>query len=467
MADKTKKQALLRGLPSVDEVLKSKGMGPLLARYPRRYVLESVREHMEGLRAAILKGGKPDTSLEGALPAIERILAVKTAPSLVPVINATGIVLHTNLGRAPLSEAAIKSVELVSKGYSNLEYNLEEGKRGKRYAHLKGILKEVTGAEDATVVNNNAGAVLLSLAALARGKEVIVSRGELVEIGGSFRIPDVMAQSGAILKEVGATNKTHLSDYENAVSPETGLILKVHQSNYKMIGFTEDVPIEELAALGKRHSVPVMFDLGSGCLVNLKEYGIGAEPVVSEILKSGADVVTFSGDKLLGGPQAGIILGKSGHIEKINKNPLARALRIDKMTLAALYSTFFEYADEEKAIKNIPTLRMLTEKADSIKERAKKIASGLKKAVEKASIEVIADSSEAGGGSLPGVSLPTYAVGIKSAKMSPNKMEERLRKGDPPVVARIKEDALLLDARTVQPGEVATLIECVRKALLQ
>ena len=445
--------------------MKSGGMSAHLDRYPRRYVLESVREHIEGLRAAILKGEKPDISVEGAVPSIGRILARKTAPSLVPVINATGIVLHTNLGRAPLSESALKSVELVSRGYSNLEYDLKEGKRGKRYAHLKGILKEITGAEDATVVNNNAGAVLLSLAALARGKEVIVSRGELVEIGGSFRIPDVMAQSGAILKEVGSTNKTHLRDYENAVTPETALILKVHQSNYKIIGFTEDVPIEELVELGKKHSIPVMFDLGSGCLIDLKEYGVGAEPVVTEILRSGVHVVTFSGDKLLGGPQAGIILGKTELIEKINKNPLARALRIDKMTLAALYSTFYEYADPERAVRNIPTLRMLTEKPGSIKERAKKIAAGLKKAVPGADIAVIGDSSEAGGGSLPGVSLPTYAVSIKDKKQGPNKIEESLRKGDPPVIARIKEDALLLDARTVQAGEVAILIECVRKAL--
>jgi L-seryl-tRNA(Ser) seleniumtransferase len=464
MADKKKKQTLLRELPSVDEVLKSEGMGPLLTRYPRRYVLESVREYIENLRTAILKGKGPDVSVEAGILLIEKILTLKTAPSLVPVINATGIVLHTNLGRAPLCESALKSVELVARGYSNLEYSLLEGKRGKRYSHLKGILKDITGAEDATVVNNNAGAVLLSLAALARGKEVVVSRGEMVEIGGSFRIPDVMAQSGAVLKEVGATNKTHLRDYENGIGPETALILKVHQSNYRMIGFTAEVPIQELVVLAKKHSLPVMHDLGSGCLVNLKEYGVGAEPVVREIVEAGVDVVTFSGDKLLGGPQAGIILGKKEYIEKINKHPLARALRIDKMTLAALYSTLFEYVDPERAIKEIPTLRMLTERPESIKERAGKIDRGLRKSVPKISIDIISDTSEAGGGSLPGVSLPTYCVSIRGK--SPNKIEERLRKGDPPVIARIKEDALLLDARTVQEREVKILIECAKKSLL-
>lgn len=459
------KNKSLRTLPSVDEVLKSPESEELLKKYPRRFVLRAVREEIEELRNALIAGKKVEVALQKILPRVNERVIRNAAPSLRPVINATGIVLHTNLGRSPLPETAIKNVGLVSKGYSNLEYDMEEGKRGKRYAHIRGLLKEITGARDATVVNNNAGAVLICLASLARGREVIVSRGELVEIGGSFRIPDVMAQSGAILREIGTTNKTHLADYENAIGPDTALLLKVHRSNYRITGFTSEVSIEELIALGKKHSIPVMFDLGSGCLIDLKAHGIGTEPVVNEIVRTGVDIVTFSGDKLLGGPQAGLILGRTELIEKVNKNPLARALRIDKMTLAALESVFFEYADPEKAVQNIPTLRMLLEGPQSIRKRAEKIASGIRRGVPNANISVIEDLSEAGGGSLPGVVLPTYAVAVRMGKISANRIEERIRKGNPPVIARIREDALILDARTISPDEVGPVIESVRAAL--
>ncbi len=461
------KTELLKSLPSVDEVLKSGAGQKWLGLYPRRFVLQAIREYLESLRGEIKTGKRKTIAVAAKIaPDIEALILKLTTPSLRPVINATGIVLHTNLGRAPLPESALANIVDVSRGYSNLEYDLEAGRRGKRYAHVRRLLKEITGAEDATVVNNNAAAVLIALSTLAKGKEVIVSRGELVEIGGSFRIPEVMAQSGAILKEVGATNKTHLRDYEGAIGPETALILKVHQSNYRMIGFTSDVPIAELVSLGKKYSLPVMNDLGSGCLVDLRAHGVGTEPLVREEVESGADIITFSGDKLLGGPQAGLIVGKSAVIEKINKNPLARALRIDKMTLAALEAILFEYADPNRAFKNIPALRMLTEPVESIKARAGRIAGELKQNLKKsASVEVVSEGSEAGGGSLPGVVLPSCAVSLVPREVGLNKLEERLRKGSPPVVARIKEDRLLLDARTISEAEIGPLVKALVAAL--
>ncbi len=454
----------LKGLPGVDETLKGPEGRKWLSLYPRRFVLKAIREHLEDLRNGIRKGGSPATDPDSISRGIECLVLGYVAPSLRAAINATGVVLHTNLGRAPLSESALNSILEISKGYSNLEYNLKEGKRGKRYAHLSGLIKEITGAPGATVVNNNAAAVLLALSSLAKGKEVIVSRGELVEIGGSFRVPDVMAQSGAVLREVGTTNKTHLRDYERAICGETALILKVHQSNYRITGFTSDVSVEELVALGKRHSIPVMFDLGSGCLFDLRGRGVGTEPVVKEVVETGVDLVTFSGDKLLGGPQAGIAAGKPEVIEKMNQNPLARALRIDKMTLAALQATFFAYADEERAAKEIPALRMLLDRPESIRERAERLASGIGKG-KNISVDVIEDSSEAGGGSLPGVSLRTFCVSIRHNSLTPNALEERLRTGAPPVIARIKEDALLLDARTISDDEVPVVAERLNSVL--
>lgn len=459
------KQRLLANLPAVDEILKSEIGVEWLKTYPRMYVLSSIRDVIDMRRREIIEGLTPDLSIEIMAADIERKIERLSSYSLRPVINATGIIIHTNLGRAVLSEKIIENVKRVAEGYSNLEYDLEEGKRGKRYSHIKRVLREVTGTEDTLIVNNNAAAVLLCLNTLARGKEAIVSRGELVEIGGSFRIPDVMASSGAILMEVGTTNKTHLYDYENAINENTGLILKVHQSNYRIIGFTEDVPIEELVSLGKTHSIPVMFDLGSGCLIDLKPYGIYSEPKVQEIVKAGADLVTFSGDKLLGGPQGGVIVGKKEYIERIQKNPMTRAVRIDKLTLAAFEATLMEYIDEDKAKENIPTLKMLFQKPEHIRERAKKIAMLLRRHIKDAQIEVIQDSSQAGGGSLPEMDFPTYAVSIRPKELSVNELEERLRKGNPPIITRIKEDSLIIDARTVRNREIESLVKGIRTAL--
>jgi L-seryl-tRNA(Ser) seleniumtransferase len=455
---------LLKQLPSVDEALKSPEGAAWLGRYPRRYVLEAVRRAIEGRRKLILRGKKADVSLKGMRAEVESTLGGLSSLSLRPLINATGIVIHTNLGRSALSESALENIARVASGYSTLEYDLAEGKRGRRYVHIRRLLREVTGAEDGIAVNNNAGAVLVTLNTLARGREVIVSRGELIEIGGSFRVPDVMAQSGAILREVGTTNKTHLSDYEGAINEQTALLMKVHWSNYRITGFTSDVSIEELVALGRKHDLPVMYDLGSGCLIDLKPYGIHDEPSVQEVVKSGVDVATFSGDKLLGGPQAGIIAGRGAYVEMLQKNPLLRALRIDKLTLAAFEATLMQYIEPERAKRDVPTLRMLLEEPASVRKRARKIAARLKD-LKNVEISVVEDSAFSGGGALPEHEIATYAVAIRAKKISANRLEERLRAGDPPVVARIKEDALLLDARTVQDGEIKALAACVRAAL--
>jgi L-seryl-tRNA(Ser) seleniumtransferase len=375
------------------------------------------------------------------------------------------VVIHTNLGRSALSDKALENVTAIAAGYSNLEYEIAKGKRGKRYSHLRDVLIEITGAEDAVVVNNNAAAVLICLDTFAKGKEVIVSRGELVEIGGSFRVPDVMESSGAILREVGTTNKTHLADYENAFCGNTAMLMKVHQSNYKIIGFTEEVTIEDLSKLGREFKTPFVSDLGSGSIISLEKYGIHGEPTVMEVIKAGADLVTFSGDKLLGGPQAGIIVGKKKLVQKIQKNPMLRAMRIDKMTFAALEATFMQYLDEEKAVRDIPTVRMLTETQEIIKKRAKKILSALKKSVsEQAKLAVISDQSRAGGGSLPETDFPTFSVSIKPMNIKVNAFEKKLRLGEPPVIARIKEDTLLIDARTIEDREIKTLVKCIVEA---
>ncbi len=460
-----RKQHLLSSLPSVDEVLKSGAGIGWLRTHPRRYVLAAIREGIDFRRKEILEGTTADVSVESMVPDINVRVETLSSLSLRPVINATGIVIHTNLGRSILSPRVMENVTRVATRYSNLEYDLGAGKRGKRYTHLKKLLREITGAEDGFAVNNNAAAVFLCLSALAKEREVIVSRGELVEIGGSFRVPDVMALSGAVLKEVGTTNKTHLHDYENALNERTALLLKVHQSNYRMSGFTEDVPIEKLVAFGHGCNIPVMYDLGSGCLVDLKEYRIHTEPSVREIVKSGVDLVTFSGDKLLGGPQAGVILGRKECIEKIQKHPLTRAVRIDKLTLAALEATLLEYADEEGAKENIPTLKMLLEGPEKIRARAKKMAGLLKRDLKDGAIEIVKDSSQAGGGSLPEVDFPTFTVSIRPGKITVNELEERLRNGDPSIVARIRGDSLILDPRTISAGEVEAAVKAVRAAL--
>jgi L-seryl-tRNA(Ser) seleniumtransferase len=465
------KRNILSGLPSVDEILKSGEGLEWLEKYPRPYVIRAIREIIQMQREAILEGTIKEILQIDIMSRIESRIKKLSGFSLKSCINATGVVLHTNLGRSVLSAEILSHVAEVAGGYSNIEYELDKGARGKRYSHVRKLLSEITGAEDGIVVNNNAAAVLVCLSALAKGKEVIVSRGELVEIGGSFRIPDVMASSGAILREVGTTNKTHCFDYEKALTDNTALLLKVHQSNFRMVGFTADVSTGEMVALGKKLNLPFMFDLGSGCLVDLKPYGIHIEPTVQEVVREGADIVTFSGDKLLGGPQAGVIVGKRQLIEIIEKNPLMRAVRIDKMTLAAFEATLMCYLDEGIAKEKIPTLSMLLQQPEKIRMLARKIAGLLKlglgsSAADSAAIEVVEDVSQSGGGALAEVPFKTYAVAITPIRISVNDLEMRLRQGNPPVIARIREDRLILDARTVQVKDVAGLVKVVREALL-
>ncbi len=459
------KGKLLRQIPSVDEVLKSPEGRKWLESYPRIFVLKGIREGISRFRDEILKGERGGFSSEELYLQMERSIKGYSSLSLKPLINATGVVIHTNLGRAPLHKGAIENMVKISGGYSNLEYNLQEGRRGKRYDHIKGILTELTGAEDAVVVNNNAAAVLLCLSAMAKGKEVVVSRGELVEIGGSFRIPDVMLQSGALLHEVGTTNKTHLKDYSSAINENTALFLKVHQSNYRIIGFTEGVPVDELVNLGQLHGIPVMFDLGSGCFADLSRYGIRGEPVVRDVVEKGVDIITFSGDKLLGGPQAGIIIGRKKFIDRISTHPLMRAVRIDKLTLSSLEYTLHLYADIDRAIKEIPVLKMLLQDTGTIKKRAERLARSMKKILPHFTIAVERDTSQAGGGSLPGISLQTYVVSLRHHDISATEIERLLRESDPPVIARIRDESVLFDARTIRDEEIKTFIDVLSSAL--
>lgn len=460
-------KALLSKLPSVNEVLQSKRGLEWQTLYPRKFVLKAIRDSLEELRGSIFQGQSTEINDNIIYDGIEKRLQKLCSFSLVPVINATGIVIHTNLGRAILSEAIMEHVKEITCRYSNLEYDLEKGVRGKRYSHIQQLLSEITGAESSIIVNNNAAAVFLCLHTIAKGKEVIVSRGELVEIGGSFRIPDVMNSSGAILKEVGTTNKTHLYDYERAISENTALLLKVHQSNFKMTGFTEFPSIEEVVKLGDKYNIPVMFDLGSGSLIDMKPYGIYSEPTVKDIIKAGVAIVTFSGDKLLGGPQGGIIAGKGELIEKISKNPLMRALRVDKMTLSAFEVILRLYLDEKRAKEEIPTLRMIFEDKKTIKRRAQRVLLKIKKLFlnDFASFNIIHDYSEAGGGSLPGLPFETYVVSVKPFKVSVNSLENRLRSSRPPVIVRIKSDSLILDMRTIQDNEIDILVKTLAESL--
>jgi len=373
------------------------------------------------------------------------------------VINATGVVLHTNLGRAPLADVAIRAIEEVAQGFSNLEYDIETGQRGSRYSHCVGLLRRLTGAEDALVVNNCASAVLLALESLARGKDVIVSRGELIEIGGEFRIPDIMSRSGARLCEVGTTNRTHLKDYAGAIGPETGLILKVHTSNYRVVGFTAAVSSRELAELGRARGVPVMEDLGSGCFVDLTRHGFPYEPTVPEVVAAGVDLVSFSGDKLLGGPQAGILVGRAALMERLAHNPLNRALRIDKFTIASLEATLGAY-EAGTALETIPTLRMLTEPLASIRRRARRIL--LRAGADAGRMlgaQIVESRSQVGGGALPTVELPTAAIALGTTDRPAERLDEALRGGRPPVLGRLLDDRLLLDCRTVLPSDVPAL----------
>ena len=432
----------------------------LAKEHSQFFIREAVRGSLSKLRTQIKEGKIFNVDENQIIREVKLSLKKLKRYSLQRVINATGVVIHTNLGRSILPKEAVEHVIDIATHYSNLEYDLEEGKRGKRYVHIIDAIKKLINVENAVVVNNNAGAVFLCLNTLAKNKEVIVSRGELVEIGGSFRIPDVMTNSQAILKEVGTTNKTHLRDYENAINENTALLLKVHQSNFRIIGFTKEVTVQELVSLGRKYGIPIMVDLGSGCLIDLKKYGITYEPTVQEVLEAGADIVTFSGDKLLGSAQAGFILGKAQYIEKIAQNPLMRALRVDKMTLAALEATLRLYLDEDEAKKKIPTLRMLLEKPENIKTRASKIKRLLKKFNVNATIKE--DISMPGGGSLPEVGLKTFVVAIKP-HFGVDEFVRALRHAEIPVVARIKEDEVIFDARTIQEDEIPLLVNTVKE----
>ncbi len=458
----------LKRIPKVDELIASEELTPLFAAYPRKVVIKGIRRSLERLRSLVKEGERvkedfftPFFLCKWVEEEVQEILS----PSLRKVINATGVVIHTNLGRAPLPEEAIERIVEVARGYSNLEYDLEEGKRGLRYVHVEELLLELTGAEAAIVVNNNAGAVLLVLNTLAEGREVIVSRGELVEIGGAFRIPDVMARSGARLREVGTTNRTHPRDYEEAIGEETALLLKVHTSNYRIVGFTSDVPLRELVEIGKRRGVPVMYDLGSGLLVDLSPHGLRGEPTAAESLAQGADVVTFSGDKLLGGPQAGIVLGRKEIVERVRRNPLLRALRIDKLTLAALEATLRLYLDEGKAMEEIPVLRMISLPLPLLRRRAQRLKRLILRSTQDLEVEVVRDNSRVGGGAFPVHELPTWAVAVRVKGGDVEELEEGLRKGEPPVVARIAEDRVLLDLRTITEEELPIVAQVLRKAV--
>ncbi len=444
----------------------------LLKVYPRNVVVEAVRKALGRVREEILhheelsEPGDSRFSFEALYPLFQEEIQLQIKPRLRRVINATGVVIHTNLGRAPLHDSAIQHLIEVSKTYSNLEYDLDRGERGSRYAHVEKILCRLSGAESALVVNNNAGAVLLVLNALAEGKEVIVSRGELVEIGGAFRIPDVMKRSGALLKEVGTTNRTHFDDYQKAIGPNTALLLKVHTSNFRVMGFASEVSLQELVQLGKQYRLPVVDDLGSGCLIDLTRYQLEKEPTVQETIETGVDAVTFSGDKLLGGPQAGIILGKKPFLDVFKANPLTRALRIDKLTLAALESTLLLYYDEKKAMEEIPTLRMLSLDTGKLKRRGKRLLKKLAAIGNKRTTFVLKEHvSQVGGGALPLQELPTVVIAIKPPDLSLNRLEENLRKGDPPIISRISREELLLDMRTIFDEDIPLLAQAIERIL--
>jgi L-seryl-tRNA(Ser) seleniumtransferase len=464
-------RALFAKIPSVDRLLMTKTMEEVLTTYPKKLVLKAINQILDGLRTKIKRGDiveeGSDLSLESVSSQVVKRLEVISRPSLRPLINATGIVVHTNLGRSILADSALRRFRPIGGGYSNLEYDLDRGKRGSRYVHVEEILKELTSAEAAMVVNNNAAAVLISLETLAKGGEVIVSRGQLVEIGGSFRIPDVMRKSGAKMVEVGTTNKTHLRDYEEVIGPETALLLKVHKSNYSIVGFSEDVPLPELVKLGRRYGIPVMEDLGSGCFIDFSKYGVVKEPPVQEVLAQGVDLVTFSGDKLLGGPQNGIILGRNNLIEAIKKNPLNRAMRIDKLTLLALEETLRIYRDESIAVKAIPTLRMICEPYKSLKKKAERLIKLIGKLKTKNfSFELVDGNSRPGGGALPLSELPSRLLSLVPGKMTSHSMEVWLRSYDPPVIARVENERVLLDVRTIQGRELKIVAQAVKDMAL-
>ncbi len=447
-----------RRLPSVDRLLATEPLAAAGIEHGRTLAVDAARDTLAAARERAVLGQPPPSTAALATEAARR-LETAARGTLLPVINATGVIIHTNLGRAPLSVAARLAMEAVAAGYSNLEYDLEAGERGSRYTHAEQLLCRLTGAEAALVVNNNAGAVFLTLTALAHGREVVISRGQLVEIGGGFRIPDVLRQSGARLVEVGTTNRTHLRDFRDAISPQTALLLRVHSSNFKQIGFTAEVALADMVALAQGVGLPVVDDLGSGTLLDTARYGLSAEPTVQDSVAAGADLVTFSGDKLLGGPQAGLIVGRASLIAELRQHPLTRALRVDKGTLAALQATLLHYARGE-AEREVPIWRMIATPLEELAARAANLAAELQAAGIPAT--AVQATSTVGGGALPGETLPTWATAV--ATPAPDALAAALRRGDPPVVGRILADQLLLDLRTVPPAMDKVVQQAVQAA---
>lgn len=457
-------QDMLRAIPKVDELLGMEPLQALAGQTPAPALREAVREELETLRRRILAGDTGHIPNREALcAAVCRRAREASLPSLRGVVNGTGVTLHTNLGRACLSHRAVEAVVAVAGGYSTLEYDVDAGRRGSRHSHVEALLCAVTGAEGAMVVNNNAAAVLLILSALGKGGEVITSRGELVEIGGSFRVPDIMVQCGCALREVGTTNKTHLSDYERAITPETRALLKVHTSNYKIMGFTESVPLAELVALGRERGLPVIEDLGSGSLVDLEQFGIHGEPTVQQSVQAGVDIISFSGDKLLGGPQAGIIIGRKDYIETLKKHPLARALRVDKMTLAALRETLYAYTDPAMAVREIPTLAMLAVPEHVLREKAELLCRAL--ADRGVTARTVPAQDQVGGGSVPTQLLPAWAVAIDPGRLTVDGLEAALRRRERPIIGRITHEQYLLDTRTLWESDFDYIAEAAAEVI--
>lgn len=464
------RRALLRTLPAIDRLLGTALLTELEQIQPHLLIREAAQKTVDELRRQLLdaQATLPDLDLDAVASLVATKVAEMAKPSLRNVINVTGTLLHTNLGRAPLCGEALQAINEVAQGYSNLEYDLDKGQRGKRFTHVEELICKLTGGEAATVVNNNAGAVMLALAALAGGRSAIVSRGELIEIGGSFRIPEIMAASGVHLVEVGATNKTHLKDYASKIDQKTALILKVHTSNYRILGFTEAVSGEELAELAHQHHIPVLEDLGSGLLMDLTPYGLPREPTVREALKTGIDLVTFSGDKLLGGPQAGIIVGNREVIDQVRKHPMARALRIDKLTLAALEATLMLYLDPQKALKQIPTLKMLSLTTEELQQRCETLLPELQQTIgEQADCTIIEATATVGGGALPLSELPGHVITLSPKGFSVNELITRLRHCVPPVVGRVQDDQFLIDPRTLNNHDEKLLLLALTQAFKQ
>ena len=466
----------LRRLPAVDRVLQEPAVTRWLTDYGRDAVVDAVRDALDELRREIMSAEAADGTpeMDSVLARVQARLDDMLCPTLEPVINATGVILHTNLGRAPLSDAVLDAMRHVGRGYSNLEYDLEVGGRGSRYVHAEALLCRLTGAEAALLVNNNAGAVLLALSARARGREVIISRGQLVEIGGGFRIPDVMAQSGALLVEVGTTNRTYIADYERAIGEHTAALMRVHSSNFRIMGFSHQPSLFDLVALAHRRSLPLLDDLGSGTLIDTSSFGLPHEPTVQESVAAGADLVTFSGDKLLGGPQAGMIVGRADLVAELRRYPLTRALRVDKTTLAGIKANLLHYLKGE-ALTHIPIWRMIASSVDEIAERARRLLDAL--GAPGGRCDLVPGRSMIGGGSLPEESLPTMCIALPQgsaagsesadagANAGANALARALRRGTPPVVARIQGDRVLLDLRTVLPGQEERLAAVVRDVL--